>query len=476
MLTNEKNYKRKAQRVDLPLLVQVGSQAFETRNWSLLGVAVADFSPELSRSESIEARLVLPLHEASFIIPVTLIVKNQRGRTTGCEFSNLSAKNKRILRRYIELSIDGHMDNVEDFIAAYSEPVIETPLQEALKLEEGEKKSLKQAFIRKSITFIVLGILLSGVIYYTGAYNLQYKIFTTGVITGSIIRVTANTSGILNKMYVRNHEEVAKDRVLFDIQPPQDVFEAIEPIPPKPISKTEQARPSDVPPPIQPDTNTGLVQELYRRTQFLEAEYQNAEDLFDQRLITRKDLNITKSNFLRARIEYERERDKAVRQQEAYQKELRTWQRQKTQRVSNPEIETPSVQKTVVPLHRRLAPVSGKIFRIEHQVGEYVNSDQAILLMTTKEKPFIVMKLHSRDILKLRINDKAHIYSEYDDGYRIGRVTQIGYMSVNIHASLSQETSLNESLVKLEFEDDEIYYPLNTRVEVRLQRDWFQRP
>jgi hypothetical protein len=94
------------------------------------------------------------------------------------------------------------------------------------------------------------------------------------------------------------------------------------------------------------------------------------------------------------------------------------------------------------------------------------------MVLATHEKPFVILKLHSRDIYKVKINDHARIYSKYNDIAYRGKVTQIGYAAVNANATISQETSLNESLVKIEFLDDKVAFPLNSRVEVRIRRDF----
>jgi hypothetical protein len=49
MLVKEPNYVRKAQRIDLPLLVQVGDAVYKTKDWSLAGVGIFDFDVDFER-------------------------------------------------------------------------------------------------------------------------------------------------------------------------------------------------------------------------------------------------------------------------------------------------------------------------------------------------------------------------------------------------------------------------------------------
>jgi hypothetical protein len=148
MLLKEPNYKRKAQRVDLPLLVQVANKVYKTQDWSLLGAGILHFDVKFEKNKEIDCKLILPLQDSSFSIPAKIVLKNTSKDVTGCEFKNLTEKNRRVLRRYIELAIDGQIDNIEDFIAAHAEPVIQTPIQEALTFEDKEALKLKKKFVK----------------------------------------------------------------------------------------------------------------------------------------------------------------------------------------------------------------------------------------------------------------------------------------------------------------------------------------
>ena len=124
MLSKEPNYARKAQRVDLPLLVQINGKSYKAKDWSLSGVGILDLEITFEKDRKIDCMLVLPLQDAHFSLPASIVIKNVRGNITGCEFADLAPRNKRVLRRFIELAIEGQLDNVEDLIAVYSEPVI----------------------------------------------------------------------------------------------------------------------------------------------------------------------------------------------------------------------------------------------------------------------------------------------------------------------------------------------------------------
>jgi len=462
MLLKEPNYSRKAQRIDLPLLVQIDGRTYKTKDWSLAGVGILDLDLPFEMDKNIDCRLILPLEGANFVLSAAIVMKNKRGNIIGCEFIDMAPKNKRVLRRFIELAIEGSIDNVEDFIAAYSEPAFETPIGEALALEEKEAVKIKKTFVKKSLAFIFVGAVIALVIAYTTVYNLQYKIFSTGVVTGSFIRVTANDSGILDKIHVGVHDIVDPGLVLFDMVPAEDAGRGGS----AGISITDAAAENRHG--FTPYVSE-VVGALKERAQSKQREYKDAVTLYGQRLITLKDYNQVYNNYLQAKVAYQHEKERVDLENQRRRDKLEPL------RNSIRTVKTPSSEaEEVPPLLRRTASIEGTVYRIEHNEGEFVHPGDTVMVLATHEKPFVILKLHSRDIYKVKINDHARIYSKYNDISYRGKVTQIGYAAVNANATISQETSLNESLVKIEFLDDKIDFPLNTRVEVRIRRDFLR--
>lgn len=462
MLLKEPNYTRKAQRIDLPMLVQIESHTYKTKDWSLAGVGIIDLDTPFEMDKTIECRLILPLEGANFVLSAAIVMKNRRGNIIGCEFKDLAPKNKRVLRRFIELAIEGRIDNVEDFIAAYSEPAFETPIGEALALEEKEAVHIKKTFLKKSLAFLFVGAVIALVIGYTTVYNLQYKIFSTGVVTGSFVKVTANNSGILDDIHVDIHDIVDPGLVLFDMMAMENVSRArTAGLAVKQRETEKQAR-------FVPYVSD-VIDSLKERAESKRREYEDAVVLYARRLITLKDYNLVYNNYLRAKVDYEHEKDRVDRENERRRDKLKTLQ----DKINT--IQTPAFETVAVPsLKRRTAPVEGAVYRIEHSEGEFVHPGDTVMVLVTREKPFVILKLHSRDIYKVKVDDHARIYSKFNDISYRGKVTQIGYAAVNADATISMETSLNESLVKIELLDDEIVLPLNSRVEVRIRRDFLR--
>ena len=76
----------------------------------------------------------------------------------GFDFHELSARNKRVLRHYIELSVDGKLGDVEDIVAVASSPITSSPIELPLNLSQPAPYGTLQQFrsgLRNFFVFVV---------------------------------------------------------------------------------------------------------------------------------------------------------------------------------------------------------------------------------------------------------------------------------------------------------------------------------
>ena len=470
MLLKDHNYNRKAQRVDLPLLVQINEKVYKTKDWSVIGVSISELEGTYEKNAEIKSSLILPLQGANFVIPVILVLKNLQDNAAGCTFKDLSEKNKRILKRFIELAIDGKLDSAEDLIATYSEPVIDSPIHEALSLGDQEAAQIKTRFLKKSIAYIGAGIIIAWIIYYVVVYNFQYKIFTTGVVVGNTLNVTANNAGIIEKIYVNTYDELEKGYILFDILTTvEKEVQIAQPLDPKieVLKKDLEAYSKN----RVSNYEIPLIKALEERYKSRKEQYDNAMALYNKKLITKKDLNIINNNMITAKLELERNRMRTGMESE----NLKARILQLNQKINDLKIGRYLTKKIEVEeVKRRMTTVNGRVYMVGYKEREFVNPGDIVMILQTDEKPFVMMKLHIRDIFKININDTAIIFKKHSSKVYTGKIAQIGYSSVNPEVPVSQESSLNESIVKIEFDDDNVDFPINTRVEIRVERNFFE--
>jgi len=167
----EKNSMRKSHRINIPLKIHVQNGMYDTHDWSLTGISVKAKDGVFSTEHLYDAVLMLGLQEATISLKVKLkCIYHEAGRY-GFEFVELSKKNKKILRRYLELYLDGNLHQVDDLMSVYEEPDIGSAIQEPVKLNDEEAKGLEKSFLRRSIGAILVSLGLFSVIGALLYYN-----------------------------------------------------------------------------------------------------------------------------------------------------------------------------------------------------------------------------------------------------------------------------------------------------------------
>src|SRR5689334_17185826 len=103
MISREANLPRKAMRVAIPLFVEIDGKTYAARDWSTTGIGLGDLAAAPRAGEVLQARLSFPMLESTLLIPVQLVYRSTHDGVHGFEFHDLSPRNRRILRHYIEL-------------------------------------------------------------------------------------------------------------------------------------------------------------------------------------------------------------------------------------------------------------------------------------------------------------------------------------------------------------------------------------
>lgn len=454
---SELNYLRKAHRVDLPLVIEIDGKNYKAADWSIAGVGVEGLDMDLEVDQVISARCVLPMPDSFIALKVQLQMKNRRKDVTGFEFYNITQRQKRVLRHYIESAIQGKIDNIEDLISVVTTPGLASPIEDALNLTELEAESLFKRFKAKSYVSIGLGIAFVITVMFVLFYNTVYRIHATGLISGNIERITANSNGIVKQVLIGRNAYIDAGTPLFTVEDPniaielQNVQKSLDSIDDQIRSlntKTERRV-------------SGLVDSLRLKLKKKEQEYENARELFDKRIISIKDYSFVENQYHQAAVNYQRAMEEAQESRSSVTAEFDLLEREKLALlIQQDTLLSRQAQQTVA------TPVKGKVFHVEHAVGEYVTPNDIMVLIEKNISPNVLLKLLTEDALKIRIGMDAAVYVPATDTEYSAKVIAVGYSSVNSQATVTQEASLNETLVRLEFVDKSVRLPANTRVKV----------
>ncbi len=459
LVTREFNYPRKSHRVDIPLLIQVDGKVYKTSDWSMTGVAILDLDKTREVGEKFSARLIMPLSDASMQLDVVLICRNQRSNITGCEFDKLSNRNRRVLRHFIELAMEGRLDTLEDLAADLTAPDIESPLETALALSDEEEISLLAKFRSRASMALILGVLFALFLSFTLWYNLVFLYKTVGVVSGDFLDISSARAGVIGAVLHAPGDLVHAGDILFELSATnltEKLHEAGE--------QLDQVR-------LELRTlpaaggESDLLAALKDELAWKEKEYNHAENLYKNGVISIKDFEFVRNGWSHARINY-------YRQQWLISEQGRTASRQRQEL----EKRRQSLQRKIVSLKRQAehlrvrSPVTARVYTVGFQPGEFVSGGDVVMVLAGDKKPFILFKMPSSQVAKITLGTPVRFFSYATGKSYIGHVGAIGYKAVAPRADVMQEVSLNQTAVRVDLTDPIPGLVVNSRVSVWVRK------
>lgn len=463
MISREANLPRKAMRVAIPLFVEIAGRTYPARDWSTTGVGLAELDPAPREGEVLQAKLSFPMLESTLLIPVQLAYRSSHDGVHGFEFHDLSPRNRRILRHYIELSLDGKLGDVEDIVAVAALPATDAPVQAPLAL--GSPSPLVQQ--RGSRAGRIAGSLLAGLAVLGAAagilyYNLTYQLEGTGFVSGSIARVTANHDGQMGRLLVAQGTTVEPNTPLFSVENPslRNEIEALE----QHVAQlaAEEGRLASA----RRRAEAGLLQSLRSDYAARLRELENARQLYASGAITQRDLLMVANQAQDLRVNYLRQvAEGATRTQTLDNSD--GLQRLRLELAAKKVLLAREEAERIV-----RAPVRGKVYHVDRQPGEFVSAQDPVVLLEADVTPSVLLRVPNDDAVKLKIGMPAQVYVPFEDRKYTARVSAVGLASTTASAAvLNQEVDQSETLVKLDFQDRKVRLPANARVNV-----WIRNP
>ena len=459
VITREPNSKRKSMRVAIPLYVEIGGVTYGVGNWSTTGIGVVGLEEAPEPGTVLPARISFPMLESTLTIAVELEFRARHEEVFGFDFHALSARNKRVLRHYIELSVDGKLGDVEDIVAVASSSVTASPIELPLNLAQPAPSGTLQQFRKSNYAAVLLGFMVLATVASLLFYNFAYKIEGTGFVSGSIDRITANYDGRVARLLAQPHSYVEANAPLFTIENPalnalKTEIETME------QHLAQMSRDQGRVLQARLGAEAGLLSSLKRDTSVREQELSNAKQLFDKGVISQVDLMKVAGELSDQRNTYLRQiADGANRTAslETGDQLLRLKMELASKKLL---LSRQATDQTV------RAPRKGKIFAVDKVPGEYVAAHEPVILLESDVTPSVLLRLPNDDALKLRLGMPATIYVPFEDRRYPATVSAIGLAAVNAASLATMEGGLNETLVKLEFDDKRVRLPANARVNV----------
>jgi len=460
MATIESNQMRRAHRVDIPLTIVIDGVAYRSKDWSMTGAGVDNLDMKFDIDEIIDASIVLSMQEAKLEMPIKLQFKVKRGSVSGFEFAEISERNKRVLREFLELSIEGRLESVDGLLSIYNEPIVDTPIKESVVFSDEEESALKKTFAKRSRLYIKIGIAFFLLLLLTIYYNTAYVYRSIGTVSGNFVKVSPSISGKISQISISIGDKVHSNTLLFELDDKM-VINQIDIIEGKLADLSGRTR--QINRVRHPD---GQVLKLLKRTMNRSYDsYASAKDLYESRLISISDLQRVSDIYTRAKVKYLQEKNKYSR-------------------ASIPQNSGSSMISLITELELRreelinklnylrvFSETEGRVYAIKSNVGNYVGSSDEVMVLETNEASFVVCKLSQDEAVKIKNGMEVKVYSTSTDTTYSAQIEAVGNLSLNTESEITSEVSLKEVTIKIVFNEKGLRLPLNERVKV-----WFYRP
>lgn len=459
MITREPNSKRKSLRVAIPLYVEIAGTSYGVSNWSTTGIGVVGLDNLPEPGTILPARISFPMLESTLTVSVDLIYRARHEDVVGFDFHELSARNKRVLRHYIELSVDGKLGDVEDIVAVAGAPMTHSPIELPLNMAQPSAYGSLQQFRARNYVAVLVGLMVMAAVASLLFYNFAYKVEGTGFVSGSIDRVTANYDGRVSRLLAKPQSYVDANAPLFTIENP--ALNALK----AEIEMMEQqlgqlAREQSRVLQVRLGAEAGLLSSLKQDTKAREVELANARQLFEKGVISQADLMRVANDVSEQRNNYLRQVAEGASRTATFEAGDQLARLRLDLAAKKLLLSRQASDQTV------RAPRKGKIFAIDKVPGEYVSARDPVILLESDVTPSVLLRLPNDDALKLRLGMPATIYVPFEDRRYPATISAIGLAAVNTASLPTMEGGLNETLVKLEFEDKKVRLPVNARVNV----------
>ncbi len=428
----ENNSMRKSYRTSLPLKVILNGEQFNAIDWSLTGLALKDLPFELEPGEKIKAVLILPMYEATLSLPVLLLHEYTEKGRSGFSFVDLSSKNKNVLRRFIELAISGKIDRVDDIIAVYEEPQIETPIQTPVLLQEDEAQALKSSFLRTSVRYILFAFVVFGLLGLLLFYNMRYTYEGSGIVTGNDLKIYPHIGGIVEKLYVKEHDIVKEGAPLAQIDSSKIEYRlALLEV----AKKREKNLIAHEVKRLQKSEkqHTALLKIAKRKVTRTYNAYQNAKAQYASRLITASTLLALENAYIDAKLSLEKIK---TMQEKSIEKEPDNTKN--GLQIDEINVKSDYLKKQLA-LYHVSAPADGEVYEIYVREGEEAVKSRPLLLLWTEDEAYIVANVPNSHFSDIAVGTKVDIVDRNENITFHGEVYKTG----NIDESLLQNDTFS---------------------------------
>ncbi len=485
MLKSENNCLRKAHRLKIPIKVIIENVMYMVVDWSTQGFKIERNNNQqeikYKIDDKLNASLVLSTGNSSIVLETASVLRSITKDYFGFEITDINDKNRRVLRHYATLAIDGNINYIDDLSGTLFMTDVQSPIKEPISLTEKEHKEVHKNFTKKVFSYLIVSVIFIALAFVTFIYNYVIIYKSPALVTGNSKYYSAPKNGVLKSIYVKNAQIVNKGQLLFelDTQAEQEQLEALNFQ--KNELETQLHNSNKMIKEIKKQINTDLhviknknknENNLLKDSYLTQKEtYENAKTLYKQKLITLKTYTDIQNQYLSFMSEYDGSVDKAsLLENQAYlksQDQILSLQKfindikLKLQKNSF-EIQNikQNIEKSTV-----LSDEDAIVHNIFFNSGNSVKYLDKILTLETQEKPYFLTRVLSSEISKIELGGRCLLYSKRLNKIYHAHIVGIGYSITEGETTDTTDISKNEIPVRIELDDENIHFHLNEYLE-----------
>jgi len=498
-ITHEENSKRKTHRIKIPIKVIINNELYDVSDWSMNGMKIIstkdkrDFSPNIGDTQDIS--IVLNTGSSSIILNVEITIKNILSDGYGVLISKINDKNKKVLRHYASLAIDGNIEMVDDLSGNLFMNNVASPITEPIALSDKESVKIQKSFLKRVVFYILAAIVFILVSVNVLFYNYVITNESVGVISGNSVEYLAPYSGSIKDIYVTRGDRVSPKQALFEmddseyktqiavLENTKEQLKKKSKLLKRKLLKYKEASQKSLS--KLHEASTQSIALLKNKYDTQKETYERAKKLYSQQLISLTEFNLFELGYLNAMSNYDsvvhkrnfNNKNELILEQNSIKNEdyiLRVQNSldQLSKNLSQTQLDIEVLQAYI---HKALVSSnsSGIVYKINKQKSNILNYSESVLLIQTHTKPFILTKTLSENISKIEMGAPVIVYSAKNKKVYYARVSGIGYPSIDGIKIGSQELSQNEIPIKIEFDDENIEFDLNEYVDVYITNSSF---
>ncbi len=451
----EQNSMRLSNRTDIPLKVDIQNTVYKSIDFSLSGISIYSHEHIFQTKKIYPATVYLDLDDAYLSIKTKLECIYTHKNRTGFRFLDLSEKNKKLLRRYIELFSENKLDKDDEFINIYKEPEVGYTIDEPIKFTDQEESRMKILFLRKSIfafLFTLLVILsISGLLYFKYIYFLE----STGSITDNYTNIYSPADGIIEKVFVKKDDMIKKNTPLFKLNG-EELLYKLKTL--KKIKKSKLQNKINYKPQLNLRFEKKVLSIKKKIFQNQIKKFKEAKLLLQKHMITKQEYFQTETKLNTAKEDYLIYKSKLLNKLKEYKNRFYA----KKSDTKDLDLKIFETKKELEKLNI-LSPVNAKVYSINTGENQRVIKNQILATVWLKNTPVITTVLPSKELSNIKLNSKVIVVDPQTNKRYRGHVEQIKHrpndpntnnMTVFILPEKNAKELKPDSLVKVIFKRD----------------------